>query len=101
MNGENLVYDYRFNVVDEPTDWAFNWDYAECGTSEPTAREHWATMWMVMNDDDPIWALKRLFKQLGRRFPMKLEIKEPNWDDEEDGDNKFEFTVVHKSQDIS
>ncbi|EJK76708.1 hypothetical protein THAOC_01515, partial [Thalassiosira oceanica] len=65
MNGEDLVYDYQFHVVDEPSEWAFNWEYTECGTPTPTPRENRATMWMVQNVSDPVWNVERLFKKLG------------------------------------
>jgi len=98
MNGENLVYDYRFNVVDEPSEWAFNWDYSECGTPNPTPRENWATMWMVQMVDDPLLNIKRLFCQLGRQLPIKLKVLQCSEDYVGDGDPcLYKFTVVHKT----
>ena len=92
MNGENLAYDYRFNVVDSPTDWAFNWDYAECGTSKPTPRPHHATMWLSMNDDDPLMALKNLFRQFSKKgkLPIVLKVNEA-------AEFSYLFRVIHKS----
>uniref|UniRef100_A0A7S4T530 MYND-type domain-containing protein n=1 Tax=Ditylum brightwellii TaxID=49249 RepID=A0A7S4T530_9STRA len=92
MNDENLVYDYRFNVVDEPSEWAFNWDYGECGTSRPTPREHHASMWMTMNVDDPIRATTSLFQQHGMRFGIELHVQNPT----EDTDGNYILKVTSK-----
>ena len=99
MNGQDLVYDWQFNVVDEPTEWAFNWDYAECGTSSPTPREHHATMWMVMNDDDPVWGVKQYFKHAAKSFPIKLVTTNPvsEDDDEDEGGGVYKFRIIHKT----
>lgn len=98
MNGQDLVYDWRFNVVDEPTEWAFNWDYAECGTSKPTPREHHATMWMVMNDDDPVWGVKKYFKHAAKTFPIKLITTNPgsSMEDEDEDGGVYKFQIIHK-----
>lgn len=100
MNGENLVYDYRFNVVESPTDWAFNWDYAECGTSKPTPRNHHATMWLIVNLDDPLTALQSLFKQLSKKgkYPMVLKLVRSRIEEDEDlGEYYYLFRVIHRS----
>lgn len=100
MNGENLVYDYRFNVVESPTDWAFNWDYAECGTSQPTPRNHHATMWLIVNLDNPLTALQSLFKQLSKKgkYPMVLKLVRSRIEEDEDlGEYYYLFRVIHKS----
>jgi len=38
MNGEDLVYDWQHNVVEEPTEWAFNWEYYAEGVGRPCQR---------------------------------------------------------------
>jgi len=97
MNGEDLVYDYQFHVVDEPSEWAFNWEYTECGTPTPTPRENRATMWMVQNVSDPVWNVERLFKKLGKgkHCPVKLEV-ESDSSSEVGGVPSYRLTVRHK-----
>lgn len=90
MNGEDLVYDWQHNVVDEPTEWAFNWDYSEGGTSDPTPRPHRTTMWLIMNVDNPIQALRSLFTGFQRAFPCKLKV-------ERDDEGDYKLTVTHKT----
>ena len=84
-NGEDLVFDWRFNVVDEPTEWAFDWDYVgESGTSHPTPRHHHATMYLIMNngcsnDDsgaDKVLVLRNFFKLFEKKYSIKLIVKE-------------------------
>jgi hypothetical protein len=94
MNGEDLVYDWQHNVVDDPTEWAFNWDYAEGGTANPLSRNYHATMWLVMNEDSPIAALQIFFSVSGRDHPIKLMTKAPSRHN--DGVRNYEFTVIHK-----
>jgi hypothetical protein len=91
MNGKDLVYDWEHNVVDDATEWAFNWDYAEGGTAKPVPREHHATMWLVMNEDSPIYVTKVVFLDVAQEHPVKLITKAPSRSSEEAG---YEFTVI-------
>lgn len=92
MNGEDLLYDWQHNVVREPSEWAFNWEYAECGTTCPTPREHHATCWLIMNVDRPSQALRAIFTGLQRQHPCKLKMER----DPEDS-NYYKLTVTHKT----
>lgn len=75
-NGENLAYDWRFNVVDTPTEWAFNWDYAEGGTPQPIPRNHHATLFLTMNPEgNALTGLRKFFKILGKKHLTKLIVK--------------------------
>ena len=90
MNGEDLVYDWRHNVVGEPSEWAFNWDYAECGTPNPKNVEHYATMWLVMNEDNPIFAIKVFFTQAAQKYKnIKYKAIPP---EHEEAAYKFKIT---------
>lgn len=72
----DLAFDRRFNVVDKPTDWAFTWDCAEGGTSQPIPRDHHATLFLTMNaDGDASTALRNFFKVFGKKHPIKLTVK--------------------------
>jgi len=72
----DLAFDWRFNVVDKPTDWAFTWDYAEGGTSQPIPRDHHATLFLTMNTDgDALTALRKFFKVFEKKHPIKLTVK--------------------------
>ena len=100
-NGENLAYDWRFNVVDEPTEWAFNWDYSEGGTSQPTPRDHHATMILTMNcptSTCPLAELHKLFKKLSKRSnrPFKLVSKRGT----EEGDYMYKLKVKRKKSEL-
>jgi len=80
-NGEDLVFDWRFNVVDEPKEWAFDWECAgESGTSNPTPRDHHATMYLIMNngcnDSDKVLVLRNFFKIFEKKYSIKLIVKE-------------------------
>lgn len=90
MNGEDLVYDWQHNVVDEPSEWGFNWEYAEGGTANPVAKQHHATMWLVMNEDDPIFAVKIFFRHAEKQHKIKLKVKAPSGEHE-----PYEFEVRH------
>jgi hypothetical protein len=95
-NVKNLAYDWRFNVVDEPTEWAFNWEYAEGGTTNPTPREFHATWFITMNTGgDQIADLKRLFKEFGKKNPNIELIVRPM-----DEDNIYKLKVKKKNTDI-
>lgn len=96
MNGENIVHDYKFHVVQEPSEWAFNWDYAECGTSRPTPRAHHASMWLTMNDDDPLLALKNLLASFSKSLGTKLIVKSPTEAKEDDNYGMHLLTVIEK-----
>jgi hypothetical protein len=88
-NDENLAYDWRFDVADEPTEWTFNWEYAEGGTINPTPREFHATWFITMNaDGDQIAALKQLLKAFGRKNPNIKLIAKPV-----DEDNIYKLKV--------
>jgi hypothetical protein len=91
MNGEDLVYDWQHNVVDDATEWAFNWNYAEGGTAKPVPREHHATMWLSMNA--PVIATKIFFKDVAQDHPVKLITKNPSRSGE---GMEYEFTVIQK-----
>jgi hypothetical protein len=93
-NGEDLVYDWQYNVVDEPTEWGFNWEYAECGTPEPTPRANHATLWLVMNADGatPIAALRAFFAGVQKVHPA-IKFKVGNVRNE---NNDYELSVINK-----
>lgn len=62
--------------MDKPTDWAFNWDYAEGGTFQPIPCDHHATLFLTMNaDGDALTALRTFFKVFGKKYPIKLTVK--------------------------
>jgi hypothetical protein len=89
MNGEDLVYDWQFNVVNDCGDeWTFNWDYAEGGTSNPTPRDHYATCWVVTHEDIPIAAMKRFFIQEAPKT-SKLKLQR-----DQEGD--YQLTLIDK-----
>lgn len=56
----SLYYDFKWRTRKEPSEWGYNYEYSECGTSEPTPREGHGTMWLVCNDENPLQIVKTL-----------------------------------------
>ena len=90
--GSSLVIDARFRLRPEPSEWGYNWEYAECSTPSPTPREGHGTLWMIANQsDDPVHDIKTFFRMAGSNLgSIKLLTEEA---DEED---TVKLTVINK-----
>lgn len=98
--GQNdfLIQAWQFKYPGDPDawdGWAYNWDYAECSTCEPTAREGNATAYVTVNHtDDPVKDLRDFIRAfnatwLNGRPKLKLEMRPY---DADEGRRKFTLT---------
>jgi hypothetical protein len=70
----NLYYDWKFRTRKEPSEWGYNYEYSECGTSEPTPRDGHGTLWFVCNDDNPLQLVKTFLNKLSGEMGNTIKI---------------------------
>jgi hypothetical protein len=100
MGDEQLLHDWEFRMREAPdspdgsgcgcgsgsgsgsgSGWAYNWDYAECSTSQPTDRSDqghcYATMFLICNHtEDPVFDFIEFCGQLSRHGALKAVEKQ-------------------------
>jgi hypothetical protein len=86
MGDQQLLNDWEFRMRGAPdapdgSGWAYNWDYAECSTSQPTDRmdqDHcYATMFLICNhSEDPVYDFVEFCGQLSRHGALKAADKQ-------------------------
>jgi hypothetical protein len=65
-----LANAFEYQMRKEPSEWAStNWDYSECGTSQPTPCDDHATLWMICNHKETIYEdIEDFFQMGGAKF---------------------------------
>jgi hypothetical protein len=70
----NLYYDFKWRTRKEPSEWGYNYEYSECGTSEPTPREGHGTLWLVCNDENPLNIVKTLLNHMSSTMGNTIKV---------------------------
>lgn len=93
--GDDLANHARFRVAPEKSEWAYNWDYAECSTANPTPRPGHGTLWIVANkSSNPVRDVVKLFRDAGSALGVRLQTKDVKNRDE--GVSYCKLTVVNR-----
>lgn len=106
LDGQHLLYDWRFRFPGDPgacNGWAYNWESAECSTSDPTPRDNWATLFMTTNHtDDPYHDFQefiRIFNKRRRRSIItELQTTENNNNNHKD--DPRQMVVLKENNDV-